>query len=50
MQLGNTKIKRWKYLVNAFVKQYKFNIDIASNKMSLQDMEMGDRESIWEYA
>ena len=28
MQLDNTKVKRWKDLVNVFIKQYKFNMDM----------------------
>jgi hypothetical protein len=37
-------------LVATSVKQYKFSIDIAPDKSSLQDMEMSDIEYIWEYA
>jgi hypothetical protein len=50
MRLDNTKIRRWKYLLDAFIKQYKYNIDIAPNKISLSNLEKEDKESIWEYA
>jgi hypothetical protein len=29
MRLDNAKIKSWKDLVEAFLKQYKFNLEIA---------------------
>ena len=29
MRLDNTKIRKWKDLVDAFVKQYKYNMDIT---------------------
>jgi hypothetical protein len=35
MRLNNTKTQGFKDLVGAFVKQYKFNMDIASDKSSL---------------
>lgn len=35
MRLNNTEIRWWKDLVGAFVKQYKFNIDITLDKSSL---------------
>jgi len=50
IRLDNTKIQRWKDLVDAFVKQYKYNIDIASAKTNLSNLEEGDKESIREYA
>jgi hypothetical protein len=50
MRLDNTKIRRWKYLLDAFIKQYKYNMDIAPNKISLSNLEKEDKESIWEYA
>ncbi|XP_011016157.1 PREDICTED: uncharacterized protein LOC105119688 [Populus euphratica] len=50
MRLDNTKVKRWKDLVDAFVRQYKFNIDMSPDWLSLQAMEKDNKESIREYA
>jgi predicted transcriptional regulator of viral defense system len=36
--------------VDAFVKQYKYNMGIAPNKTSLSNLENRDKESIREYA
>jgi hypothetical protein len=49
MKLNNTKIRKWKDLVDVFVKQYKNNMDIASDRTSLSNLEKGDKESIREY-
>jgi hypothetical protein len=48
MRLDNTKIQRWKDLVDAFSKQYKYNMDIAPNRTSLSNLEKKDKESIKE--
>jgi hypothetical protein len=50
MRLDNIKIKGWKDLVDAFIKQYKFNMDVAPDRSSLQAMEKGNKESVREYA
>ncbi|XP_011015540.1 PREDICTED: uncharacterized protein LOC105119131 [Populus euphratica] len=50
MQLENTKVKRWKDLVDAFMRQYKFNINVDPNRLSLQAIEKDNKESIREYA
>jgi hypothetical protein len=50
MRLDNTKIRKWKDLVDAFVKQYKYNMDIAPDRTSLSNLEKRDKESIREYA
>jgi hypothetical protein len=50
MRLDNTKIRRWKDLVDAFIKQCKYNMDIALDRTSLSNMEKRDKESIREYA
>jgi len=50
MRLDNTKIQRWKDLVDAFVKQYKYNMDIAPNRTSLSNLEKRDKENVREYA
>jgi hypothetical protein len=50
IRLDNTKIRRWKDLVDAFVKQYKYNLDIAPDRTSLSNLEKKDKESIRKYA
>ena len=50
MRLDNTKIQKWKDLVDAFVKQYKYNVDITPDITSLSNLEKRDKESIREYA
>jgi hypothetical protein len=50
MRLDNTKIWRWKDLVDAFFKQYKYNMDIAPDITSLSNLVKSDKESIREYA
>jgi hypothetical protein len=49
MRLDNTKVKKWKDLVDAFMRQYKFNIDVGPDRSSLQAMEKESKESIREY-
>jgi len=46
----NTKVKKWKDLVDAIMRQYKFNIDVGPDRLSLQAMEKENKESIREYA
>ncbi|XP_024439614.1 uncharacterized protein LOC112323885 [Populus trichocarpa] len=43
-------IRRWKDLVDAFIKQYKYNMDIAPDRTSLSNLEKRDKESIRDYA
>jgi len=50
VRLDNTKVKKWKDLVDAFMRQYKFNIDVGPDRLSLQAMEKDNKESIREYA
>jgi hypothetical protein len=50
MRLDNIEVKKWKDLVDAFMRQYKFNIDVGSDRLSLQAMEKNNKESIREYA
>jgi len=50
MRLVNTKVKKWKDLVDAFMMQYKFNIDVGPDRLNLQTMEKDNKESIREYA
>jgi hypothetical protein len=35
MYLDNTKIRRWRGLVDVFIKHYKFNMDMALGRSSL---------------
>ena len=44
------RLKKWKDLVDVFMRQYKFNIDVGPNRLSLQAMENNNKESIREYA
>jgi hypothetical protein len=46
MRLENTKVKKWKDLVDAFMRQYKFNIDVDPDRLNLQAMEKDNKESI----
>jgi hypothetical protein len=39
MRLDNAKVKKWKDLVEAFLKQYKFNLKIAPDRTSFMSME-----------
>jgi hypothetical protein len=50
MRLDNTKIRSYKDLVQAFLKQYKFNLEIASNQTSLISMEKRSQESVRAHA
>jgi len=50
MRLDNTKVKKWNDLVDGFMRQYKFNIDVGPDRLSLQAMEKNNKESIREYA
>jgi hypothetical protein len=50
MILDNIKIRRWKDLVDAFVKQYKYNMDITPDRTIFSNLEKNDKESIKEYA
>ena len=34
IRLDNTKVKKWKDLVDAFMRQYKFNIDVGPDRLS----------------
>jgi hypothetical protein len=50
MILDNTRIRSWGNLVDAFIKQYKYNMDIAPDRTSLSNLEKKDKENIREYA
>jgi len=46
MRLDNTKIQRWKDLADAFIKQYKYNMNIAPDRLSLSLLEKRDKETM----
>ncbi|KAJ7010290.1 hypothetical protein NC653_000894 [Populus alba x Populus x berolinensis] len=50
MRLDNIRIKKWTDLADAFLKQYKFNLEIAPDRTSLTTMEKGTQESVRVYA
>ncbi|KAL0533835.1 hypothetical protein IC582_028106 [Cucumis melo] len=50
IQLDNAHIHVWKDLADAFLKQYKLNIDMAPDRLDLQRMEKKSSESFKEYA
>jgi hypothetical protein len=50
MTLDNTRVKKWSDLTDAFLRQYKFNIEMASDRTSLIVMEKGNNEIVREYA
>ena len=49
MRLDNIRVRIWKDIVDAFIKQYKYNMDIAPDRTSLFNLEKGEKESIREY-
>ncbi|CAK8541045.1 unnamed protein product [Lathyrus sativus] len=50
MQLERNSVHTWAELADAFVKQYKYNTDLAPNHTQLQSMTQKDSESFKEYA
>src|SRR3954469_15806516 len=50
MQLEKSHIQSWNDLANIFLKQYKYNLDMAPNQMQLQNMSQKKDESFKEYA
>jgi hypothetical protein len=48
--LDNTKVKKWKDLAEAFIRQYKFNMDVSLDRSSLHAIEKDNKKSIKEYA
>jgi len=49
MRLDNTRIKKWKELVESFLKQYKFNLEISFRKTNLMTIEKGNQGSVRVY-
>ncbi|KAA0025556.1 Gag-pro-like protein [Cucumis melo var. makuwa] len=50
MQLDGSQVHRWKDLADSFLKQYKYNIDMAPDRLDLQRMEKKNAETFKEYA
>ncbi|KAJ9186979.1 hypothetical protein P3X46_002484 [Hevea brasiliensis] len=50
VQLDRSRLRSWKDLAEAFLKQYKFNCDVAPIRRDLQNLVQKDRESFKEYA
>ncbi|KAJ9178602.1 hypothetical protein P3X46_010473 [Hevea brasiliensis] len=50
VQLDRSRLRSWKDLADAFLKQYKFNCDVAPTRRDLQNLVQRDRESFKEYA
>ena len=50
MRLETVRIKTWKDLVEAFLKQYKFNLEIAPDRTSLMSLEKRSQETVRVYA
>ena len=48
--LERSHIRSWKNLADAFLKQYKYNIDMAPDRMQLQNMAKKDVKTFKEYA
>jgi hypothetical protein len=49
MTLDNTKIKKYNDLIDALLKQYKLNTDIAPEWISLIVMEKNNKKIVREY-
>ncbi|XP_058764272.1 uncharacterized protein LOC131637685 [Vicia villosa] len=50
MQLEHAHIHSWIDLVEAFLKHYQYNVDMAPNRTQLQSLVHGSKESFKEYA
>jgi len=50
MNLDRAKIQTFNDLREAFVQQYKFNVDMALDQSDLQAMTQKDNETFREYA
>ncbi|XP_050915772.1 uncharacterized protein LOC127130854 [Lathyrus oleraceus] len=50
MQLERTYVNTWKDLANAFLRKYKYNLDMTPNHMQLQNLSQKGSESLKEYA
>ncbi|XP_058729317.1 uncharacterized protein LOC131601500 isoform X2 [Vicia villosa] len=50
VQLERTHIHSWRDLVEAFIKHYQYNVDMAPNRTQLQSLVQGSKDSFKEYA
>lgn len=50
MNLEKAKIQSWRDLAEAFLAQYRYNMDMAPDRRQLKNMIKKDRESFKEYA
>jgi len=50
MHLELARIRSWRDLVDAFLKQYKYNVDMAPDRLQLQNMSKKGSETFKEYA
>ncbi|XP_050919451.1 uncharacterized protein LOC127136996 [Lathyrus oleraceus] len=50
MSLEQRRIQIWEDLADAFLRKYKYNLDMAPDRMQLQGMDMNEKESFKEYA
>ncbi|XP_058752437.1 uncharacterized protein LOC131625607 [Vicia villosa] len=50
MRLERANIRSWRDLVDAFIKQYQYNVDMAPNRTQLQNLSQKANESFKEYA
>ena len=50
VHLEPSHIRSWKDLADAFLKQYKYNMDMALDRSQLQEMAKKDTEAFKEYA
>jgi len=50
MHLEPARIRSWRDLVDAFLNQYKYNVDMAPDRLQLQNMSKKGSETFKEYA
>ncbi|XP_050889182.1 uncharacterized protein LOC127094384 [Lathyrus oleraceus] len=50
MQLERSQVQSWRDLIEAFLRQYQYNINLVPNRAQLQDMTHHNNESFKEYA
>lgn len=50
MRLERTHVRNWRDLVDAFLRHYQYNIDMAPSRAQLQSLSQGANESFKEYA
>ena len=48
--LKKNQIRTWRDLVRAFLERYKYMLEIASDRLTLQSMKKGPEEDYREYA